>query len=108
VGLADHLFCVNLIEFTETTAGLTFKVRVVPRASRSEMVGEYDGALRVRLAAAPVENAANEELIRLLSRIFKVNRKAIEIKGGHASKLKYVSVSGMGSQALLDLVARTK
>src|SRR4029434_10151665 len=83
-----------MINYTEKDGTLTFKVRVVPRASRSELVGEYDGALRVRIAAPPVDRAADDELVRLLDRGFGVTRKAIDITGGHASKLKTVCVAG--------------
>jgi uncharacterized protein (TIGR00251 family) len=76
------------------------KVRVVPRASRSEIVGEHDGALRIRIAAPPVDDAANEELIRLLARTFKVSRSAVSIISGHTAKVKLVQIAG-GSPALL-------
>ena len=46
---------------------LLFKVQVVPRASRSEIVGEHNGALKIRLAAPPVDGAANEELISVVA-----------------------------------------
>ena len=86
-----------MIDHVEKHGSLTFKVRVVPRASRSEVVGEHDGALRVRIAAAPVDGAANEELVRTLAHAFKVARGAIEIVAGHTSKLKTVSVTGVQS-----------
>jgi len=73
----------------------TFSVRVVPRASRSEIVGEYDGTLRVRIAAPPVDNAANEELIRILARTFKVPRSAVSIVKGSSAKLKQVRITGV-------------
>jgi uncharacterized protein (TIGR00251 family) len=72
-----------------------FSVRVVPRASRSEIVGEHDGALRVRIAAPPVDDAANEELIRILARTFKVPRSAVCIVKGHTAKLKQVRIAGV-------------
>ena len=75
-------------------------MRVVPRASRSEIVGEHDGALRVRIAAPPVDDAANEELLRLLARKLGVSRKAITITGGHTSKLKQLRVTGASPDAL--------
>ena len=83
-----------MINYSEKDGALTFKVRVVPRASRSEIVGEHDGALRVRIAAPPVDGAANDELVRLLARAFGVPRSAIDITAGHASKLKTVRVAG--------------
>ena len=74
-----------MIEYVETNGRLTFKVRVVARASRSEIVGEYDGALRVRVSAAPVDGAANQELVRLLAGALKVSRKAVVITAGQTS-----------------------
>jgi uncharacterized protein (TIGR00251 family) len=82
------------------------KVRVVPRASRSEIVGEHDGALRVRIAASPVDDAANEELIRLFARTFKVSRSAIRIMSGHASRLKQVRIAGAEPGILATLSGR--
>jgi uncharacterized protein (TIGR00251 family) len=89
-----------MIDYSEKDGKLIFKVRVVPRASRSKLVGEYDGALRVRIAAPPVNGAANDELVRLLAHAFGVPRKAIDITGGRASKLKTVCVAG-GRAAVL-------
>ncbi len=63
-------------------------VRVVPRASRSEFAGEHDGALRVRIAAPPVDGAANDELIVMIARALKVPRQAVEIISGHSAKAR--------------------
>ena len=89
-----------MINYTDKDGRLIFKVRVVPRASRSELVGEHDGALRVRIAAPPVDGAANDELVRLLALAFDLPRSAIDITGGHAAKLKTVSIAG-GRAAVL-------
>jgi uncharacterized protein len=80
----------HLIECLEDDGRISFKVRVVPRASQSRITGEHDGALRVRVCAPPVEGAANEELIDTLAKAFRVPRRAVEITSGHASKLKRV------------------
>lgn len=93
-----------MLRYTETDGALTFSVRVVPRASRSEIVGEFDGALRVRVAAPPVEGAANEELARTLARALVVPGRAVEIVSGHASKTKVVRVAGANRERLLSLV----
>ena len=84
--------------------GLTFAVRVVPRASRSEIAGEHDGALRVRIAAAPVEGAANRELVRTLAKIFKVPQNAVEIVSGANSKTKRVRIRGADPTTLEQLL----
>jgi uncharacterized protein (TIGR00251 family) len=83
-----------MIDYSEHEGALTFKVRVVPRSSVSKIVGEHDGALRVRLAAPPVDGAANDELARLLSGAFDVPRSAVEITAGRTSKSKIVRLRG--------------
>jgi hypothetical protein len=93
-----------VIRYTERNGSLIFSIYVVPRASRSEIAGEHNGALRVRLAAPPVDGAANEELIRTLARALKLPRSAIEIAAGHRSKLKRVCVTGTSAKTLAALV----
>jgi uncharacterized protein (TIGR00251 family) len=83
-----------MLDYSEAGGAITFGVRVVARASRSEGVGEHDGVLRVRVAAPPVEGAANEELTRTLARALGVPRGAVEIVSGHQSKLKRVRARG--------------
>ena len=93
-----------MIPYTNQNGTLTFKVLVSPRASHSEIIGEHDGALRVRIAAAPVEGAANEELVRVLAKTFDVPRSAVEIVTGHSSKRKTVSIAA-GVPATLEALA---
>ena len=81
-----------MIRCSERDGALVFTVRVVPRASRSQVAGEQDGALRVRVAAPPVDGAANEELVRTLARALNVPARDVEITSGHSSKLKQVRV----------------
>jgi uncharacterized protein len=92
-----------MINYSENDGALTFKVRVVPRASRSEIVGEHDGALRLRIAAPPVDGSANEELVRTIAKAFKVSRSAVQITAGHSSKLKQVRVIGGAPDVLAEL-----
>ncbi len=92
-----------MINYLEREDKLTFTVRVVPRASRTQIVGEADGALRVRIAAPPVAGAANDELVRVLARALKVSRNAVAITAGQTSRLKRVAVSGIEPKALLTL-----
>ena len=93
-----------MIQFTEKDGNLIFKVRVVPRASKSEIVGEMDGALKVRIASPPVEDAANEELIKILSKKFGVAKSAIEIMSGQTSKRKQIRIGGINHADLLNLI----
>lgn len=82
---------------------VVFKVQVVPRASRSEVVGEHNGALRVRIAAPPVDGAANEELIRILAKTFNVSRSAVKILSGHSGKLKQIGIEGSTNEIVARL-----
>ena len=65
-------------------------IRVVPRASKPGITGTRGGALLVRLQSAPVEGAANEELIALLAQTFGVSRRDVAIGSGKHSKVKRV------------------
>jgi uncharacterized protein len=82
------------VDFKEQNDSLLFEVRVIPRASRTEIVGEYNGALKVKLTSPPVEGAANEELIRVLSKELGVAKADIEIVSGETSKSKRIRIHG--------------
>ena len=90
-----------MIQFTEKENSIVFAVRVVPRASKSEIVGEHDGALKVRVASPPVDGAANQELIKLLAKTFGVSKTDVEIVGGHASKIKQIKIVGLAKETFL-------
>ena len=94
-----------MIDFKEEAGALVFAVRVVPRASRSEIAGEHGGALKVRVAAPPVEGAANEELTRFLAKQFGVAARDVEVLSGRASKTKRVRVGGANASDLLRLAS---
>ena len=83
-----------MIEYSIDDGQILFKVQVVPRASRTEIIGEHNGALKIRLAAPPVEGVANEELVRLLAKTFGVSRSAVTITSGRNSRIKKLRVTG--------------
>ena len=93
-----------MIKFTVKDAAITFAVRVQPRASQNAIAGERDGALKVRLAAPPVEGAANEELVRFLSKLFGVPRHNVAIVSGAAAKNKIIRVIGLTVDSFLKAV----
>ena len=94
-----------MIGHREEGGSLVFAVRVVPRASKTAAAGEHDGALKVRVAAPPVEGAANAELTRFLARRLGVSAGSVEIVGGHTSKTKVVRAAGAKAEDLLRLAA---
>jgi uncharacterized protein len=71
------------------------RIHVQPRASRTEVVGLHGDAIKVRLAAPPVDGAANEELARFLARALGVPRRAVTITAGAGSRTKTVRVDGV-------------
>ena len=76
------------------------RIRVQPRASRTEVAGEYDGALKVRVAALPVDGAANDELIRFIARRVGVAQSRVRIVSGDAGRSKVVEIEGVDVQAV--------
>ena len=84
--------------------GTVFPVRVVPKASRSEIVGSEGGTLKVRIAAPPVKGKANKALVKLLAKTLGVSGSQLEIISGHKTRRKTVRVYGVGSEALQDLM----
>lgn len=84
---------------------MDLEVRVIPRAGRSGIGGLRDGALLVRLAAAPVDGAANDELIALLAKALRIPKRDITIVSGERLRLKRVRIAGLDrEQALAKLV----
>ncbi|MDQ3802084.1 MAG: DUF167 domain-containing protein [Acidobacteriota bacterium] len=93
-----------MIQFTEKNGALIFTVRAVPRASKSEIVGSLDGALKIRLASPPVDGAANLELVKILSKTLGVPGNAIEILSGRTARTKQVKISGISPEDFLKLI----
>jgi uncharacterized protein len=76
-------------------AGVDLHVRVMPRAGRTGIAGIRGNALAVRLAAAPVDGAANDALVAFLADTFDLPRRAVTILSGHASRTKRVALAGV-------------
>ena len=96
-----------LIDFTENDISITFTVRVIPRSSKAEIVGEHDGALKIKLKSPPVDGEANDELIRFLSKLLSIPRSNIEIVSGETSRSKRIRVSGVTS-ARINAILQAK
>lgn len=75
-------------------------MHVVPRARRTEVTGRHGDAIRIRVAAPPVDGAANAELIRFVAERVGVARRAVTIASGAAGRRKTVTVDGVTAAAL--------
>ena len=85
-----------------TPDGVRLTLRVQPRAARTQLAGRHGAALKVRIAAPPVDGAANLELIRFLAELLGVSRAAVQLVAGHSGRTKSVVVRGLA----LSLVER--
>jgi len=82
-----------------------FAVRVQPRASRNAIAGEWQGALKVRLTAPPVEGRANNALCRYLAERLEISVAAVRIISGERSRTKRVEVRGVTAAQILALAS---
>lgn len=80
---------------SEVDGGVELRVLVQPRASRSRVIGEHGGALKIALAAPPVDGAANEALVELLAELWGVPRRQVSLVSGQSSRRKVVRVIGV-------------
>lgn len=83
-----------MVEFDEQTGIAILQVRVIPRSSKTEFVGEHNGAIKVKLKSPPIDGAANEELLRFLSKTLGVPRSNIELVSGQTSRTKTLRIIG--------------
>ncbi|HET7565355.1 MAG TPA: DUF167 domain-containing protein [Gemmatimonadaceae bacterium] len=90
----------------DRTGGVRFRVRVQPRASRSDIDGVRDGVLRVRLMNPPVDGAANEALVELLADTLDVAKRSVHIVAGATSRTKVIDVDGLDRDRVRERLAR--
>ena len=95
----------SLLTVETRVAGVRFRVRLQPRASRNEIVGLIDGALRVRLHVPPVDGAANEALVAFLADRLSVPRRGVRIVTGTTSRMKTIEVDGVTAADVERLAA---
>ncbi len=92
------------LKITEKDGAITFGLRVMPRASRLAILGVHDGALKLALTAPPVEGAANAALVKFLSKLLHVPKRAIEIVHGDHGRNKTLRIEGVTADELRALL----
>jgi uncharacterized protein len=95
-----------MLELQTREGAVIFSVRVQPRASKDEIAGVMEGALKVRLRAPALEDRANEALCEYMAQLLKTPKSAVRILSGHHSRSKRVEVRGVTEQQILALIAR--
>jgi uncharacterized protein (TIGR00251 family) len=89
-----------MIPIRDHPEGATFAVRVQPRASRTGIAGMHGEALRITLAALPIDGRANDELLHYLADLFRVSRSAVHILAGQSGRNKIVRIAGRSAAEL--------
>lgn len=93
-----------MLQLQTQDGGVILAVRVQPRASKTEIAGTMDGALKVRLHEAALEDRANDALCEFLAHLLKTPKSAVRILSGHRSRSKRVEIRGVTEQQVLALV----
>ncbi len=95
-----------MLQIKESDTAVTIKVRAQPRSSRTEIIGEHDGAIKIKLAAAPVNGKANDECRRFLAKLFDVSATSVEIISGESSRDKVVRIQNISARRVLEALGR--
>ena len=91
-----------MISLQESASGVTFAVKVHPRAKKNAITGEIGDALKVSLTTPPVEGRANEACIEFFAKLLKVPRSSVTIASGQTSRNKVIRVGGVTAQSVRD------
>lgn len=89
----------------ESAGSLLLSLHVQPGAKKTEIVGLHGGALKIRLAAPPVDGKANESLVAYLAQRLEVPRAQVELVSGATSRLKRLRVRGAAGEAVARLIS---
>ena len=88
------------VKLSESAAGVTFRVRVQPRARRNAIVGELGDALKLAVTAPPVDGQANRACIEFFREALNLPRSSLTIASGQTSRNKVIQVSGITAAEL--------
>jgi uncharacterized protein (TIGR00251 family) len=87
-----------------TPAGVEIDVRVIPRARKTTIDGERADAVLVRVAAPPVDDAANEELIRYFAGTLGLPRSAVRVVSGRRGRKKRLALDGAALDSVREFI----
>lgn len=91
-----------MISVQETGAGVSFAVRVHPRAKKNGITGEIGDALKLSLTTPPIEGRANEACIEFFAKLLRVPRSSVTIASGQSSRNKVIRVAGVTAKYVGD------
>ncbi len=91
-----------MIAIHDSPSGVTFPVRVHPRARKNAVTGALGDALKVSLTAPPLEGRANQACIEFFAQLLRVPRSSVTIASGQTSRNKVIHVAGVTAQYVRD------
>lgn len=89
--------------YSKTENGIKLRLKIVPNSSKNEICGEIGDALKVKIKAPAIDNKANEELVKFLSKLLNVSKSSIELKSGSTSKIKTLYIDSCGIDKIKDI-----
>jgi uncharacterized protein (TIGR00251 family) len=87
----------GMIPIRQLDSGVSFSVRVHPRAKKNAITGEVGDALKVALTAPPVDGKANQACVEFFAKLLKVARSSVTIASGETSRNKVIHVAELTS-----------
>jgi uncharacterized protein len=94
-----------LIPVQESASGVTFAVRIHPRAKKNAITGELGDALKLSLTSPPVEGRANEACVHFFAKLLKLPSSSVTIASGQTSRQKIIRVSGLSAEEVRRRIA---
>jgi len=91
-----------MIKVQDGSQGVSFAVKVHPRAKKDAITGEFGDALKVSLTTPPVEGRANDACIEFFAKLLKVPRSSVTIASGQTSRNKVIRVAGVSREYVVD------
>jgi|SRR5712671_3561136 len=95
------------IPITTSAAGVSFNIKVHPRAKKNAITGVIGDALKISVTAPPADGKANQAIIEFLAHFFRIPRSSITIASGNTGRLKVIRISGMSADQLREALAET-
>jgi len=86
-------------------SGVSFAIRVHPRAKKNAITGELGDALKVSLTTPPIDGRANEACIEFFAKLLKVPRSSVTIASGQTSRNKLIRVAGLSADEVRKRIA---
>jgi uncharacterized protein (TIGR00251 family) len=93
------------LNIRETAGGIEVPLHVQPRARRSGIAGLHGGALKLKLTAPPVDQAANRALVDYFASLFEMPRSCFRLASGEKSRNKVLAITGISARAFLDRIS---